>query len=367
MNDTPDSKLYQPGLKKSSLYSEIEPENRVQSPSTSPTGQESRGKSKRQTAKKRRWLIPLGVTLVLMGVGGFYIVSQRPDPSAFLTKQTVPVRNQNQTIRIEASGTVVPIATVNISPKNAGRLAALYVDQGTRVKAGQLIARMDDAYLQAELAQAKAELAQAVADYTKMRVGNRREAIARARSQVVSTQAKADLTQERVKRYRNLAAEGAVTKDDLDSKISDDRSAQASLQEAQQQFQEQATGSRVEDINASAQKVEAARAKVAQAKADQAVAESEFANQRSQARYDVENAFLSLQSQREQVAESQVGVDSAQEGLRLARLRLQAGVGTQTDVVQSQRDLTNAQSNLSQAIIGYNRALVQLQRSVTRL
>lgn len=86
-----------------------------------------------------------------------------------------------------------------------------------------------------------------------------------------------------------------------------------------------------------------------------------------QACYEVENAFLSLQSQREQVAESQVGVDSAQEGLRLARLRLQAGVGTQTDVVQSQRDLTNAQSNLSQAIIGYNRALVQLQRSVTRL
>jgi outer membrane protein TolC len=111
----------------------------------------------------------------------------------------------------------------------------------------------------------------------------------------------------------------------------------------------------------------ATNARVAQAKADQAVAESEFANQRSQARYDVENAFLSFQSQRDQVTESRVGVDSAQEGLRLARLRLQAGIGTQTDVVQSQRDLTTAQSNLSQAVIGYNRALVQLQRSVTRL
>jgi HlyD family secretion protein len=291
MNDIPDSKSYQPGLKTSSLYAETEPENRVQSPNNSPIGQDSRGKSKRQTAKKRSWLIPLGVMLALVGVGGFYIVSQRPDPTASLAKQTVSVLDQNQTIRIEASGTVVPIATVNISPKNAGRLAALYVDQGTRVKAGQLIARMDDAYLQAELAQAKAELAQAKADYTKTRVGNRREAIARAKAQVVS----------------------------------------------------------------------------AQAKADQAVAESEFANQRSEARYDVENAFLSLQSQREQVTESRVGVDSAQEGLRLARLRLQAGVGTQTDVVQSQRDLTTAQSNLSQAVIGYNRALVQLQRAVTKL
>jgi HlyD family secretion protein len=265
MSDIPDSKFYEPSLKTSSHYSEIEPENRVQSPSTSRTSQKSLGKSKRQTPKKRLWLIPLGVMLALVGAGGFYMVSQRPDPSASLAKQTVSVQEQTQTIRIEASGTVVPISTVNISPKNSGRLAALYVDQGTRVKAGQLIARMDDAYLQAELAQAKAELAQAKADYTKTRVGNRREAIARAKAQVVSAQAKADLTQERVKRYRTLAADGAVTRDDLDSRISDDRSAQASLQEAQQQFQEQSTGSRIEDINASAQKVEAARAKVTQA------------------------------------------------------------------------------------------------------
>jgi HlyD family secretion protein len=265
MNDTPDTKLDQPGMKISNLYSEAKAEKREQSPKASCAGQEALGKSKQRIVKKRSWLLLLVVTLALVGAGGFYIASQRPDPSASLAKQTVAVREQNQTIRIEASGTVVPIATVNISPKNAGRLAALYVDQGTRVKAGQLIARMDDAYLQAELAQAKAELAQAVADYTKTRVGNRREAIARARAQVVSAQAKADLTQERVKRYRNLANQGAVTQDDLDSKISDDRSAQASLQEAQQQLQEQATGSRIEDINASAQKVEAARAKVAQA------------------------------------------------------------------------------------------------------
>ncbi len=111
----------------------------------------------------------------------------------------------------------------------------------------------------------------------------------------------------------------------------------------------------------------AARAQVAQARADQAIAESEFANQRSQVRFDVENAFLTLQSQREQIAAARVGLNSAQEQLRLSRLRFQAGVGTQLEVVNSTRDLTQAESSLSQAVIGYNRALAQLQRSVSNL
>ncbi len=40
MNDIPDSKSYYPGLRTSSLYSEMELENRVQSLSTSLTDQE---------------------------------------------------------------------------------------------------------------------------------------------------------------------------------------------------------------------------------------------------------------------------------------------------------------------------------------
>ncbi|MBD2103358.1 TolC family protein [Leptolyngbya sp. FACHB-261] len=111
----------------------------------------------------------------------------------------------------------------------------------------------------------------------------------------------------------------------------------------------------------------ATQAQVAQARADEAIAESQFAEQRSQVRFDVENAFFSLQSRREQITAARVGVESAQEGLRLARLRFQAGVGTQLEVTNSQRDLTEAQSNLAQSVIGYNRALAQLQRSVNQL
>ncbi|NQZ64794.1 TolC family protein, partial [Crocosphaera sp.] len=57
--------------------------------------------------------------------------------------------------------------------------------------------------------------------------------------------------------------------------------------------------------------------------------------------------------------------ETREEALRLARLRFQAGVGTQTDVINAQRDLSQARGNFLQAIIQYNQSLNALQRSVS--
>jgi outer membrane protein TolC len=62
-----------------------------------------------------------------------------------------------------------------------------------------------------------------------------------------------------------------------------------------------------------------------------------------------------------------LGVEEATEALRLARLRFQAGVGTQLEVINQETDLTRAQNRLLNAIIGYNRALSALQRAVSNL
>jgi outer membrane protein TolC len=110
-----------------------------------------------------------------------------------------------------------------------------------------------------------------------------------------------------------------------------------------------------------------AKAQVDQAKADTAIGVSGFADQRDQIRLGVETAFFTIQSQRLQIDQSQVGLTSAQEQLRLARLRFDAGVGTQLDILNAQSKLTQAQSNLSSSVTGYNKAFAQLQRAVNRL
>src|SRR5512135_535102 len=51
---------------------------------------------------------------------------------------------------------------IDIATKYAGRLAALFADEGDMVKQGQVLARMDTADLEAELGRAQAQQQQAI-------------------------------------------------------------------------------------------------------------------------------------------------------------------------------------------------------------
>ncbi|WP_375475050.1 TolC family protein [uncultured Nostoc sp.] len=109
----------------------------------------------------------------------------------------------------------------------------------------------------------------------------------------------------------------------------------------------------------------AAKARADQSRANIAIAETQFATQRDQIRFDVEQYYAQLQSNLNNVQTSSVALNQAREALNLARLRFQAGVGTQTEVIDAENDLTRAEGNRVEAILDYNRALANLQRSVT--
>ncbi len=109
----------------------------------------------------------------------------------------------------------------------------------------------------------------------------------------------------------------------------------------------------------------AARARAAQSKSNIAIAETQFSEQKNQIRFQVEQAYSTQASNLENVQTANVALEQAKEALRLARLRFQAGVGTQTDVINALNDLTSSEGNRVKAILDYNRALTQLQRYVT--
>ncbi len=108
----------------------------------------------------------------------------------------------------------------------------------------------------------------------------------------------------------------------------------------------------------------AAKANAAQSKANIAIAEHQFASQRDQIRFNVEQYYFQLQSNLDNVQTATTALGQAQEALRIARLRFQAGVGTQTDVISAENDLTTAEGNRVSAILAYNLALANLQSSV---
>lgn len=109
----------------------------------------------------------------------------------------------------------------------------------------------------------------------------------------------------------------------------------------------------------------ATRAQTEQSKVNMAIAEKSFSTQRDRIRFEVEQFYAELQSNLKNVNTATTALEQAREALRLARLRFQAGVGTQTDVINSENDLTRAEGNRINAILDYNRALANLERAVT--
>lgn len=109
----------------------------------------------------------------------------------------------------------------------------------------------------------------------------------------------------------------------------------------------------------------AARASARQQEDNVAIAETQFAATKNQIRFQVEQAYATLESSFANIQTAQAAVEQAEESLRLARLRFQAGVGTQLDVTSAEADLTQAAGNRLAAIIAYNRALASLQRAVS--
>ncbi len=87
-----------------------------------------------------------------------------------------------------------------------------------------------------------------------------------------------------------------------------------------------------------------------------------FSSQRDQIRYEVEQSYYNLQAQIRNLITTSRQVLSTRESLRLARLRFQAGVGTQRNVVDSQRDTTTAEVDYSKAVTTYNTNVAQLRR-----
>ena len=88
----------------------------------------------------------------------------------------------------------------------------------------------------------------------------------------------------------------------------------------------------------------------------------DFATRRGEIRFEVEQSFFNLRDRQASIRTTAREVLSSQEALRLARLRFQAGVTTQREVVETQRDVTNAQVRYVSAIADYNVSVAKLRR-----
>jgi HlyD family secretion protein len=183
--------------------------------------------------------------------------------------------------------------SINVSPKTSGVLKRLFVQEGDRVQAGQLLAKMDDSNLQGQrlqsqgqlaeaeanlqkliagnrpqdIAQAQAELAEAAANLQKLIAGNRPQDIAQAQARLESALSSQRQTELIFRQNQQLYQEGAISQRDWATSRYQREGAEAQVREAQQALALQKIGSRPEDIRQAQALVEQKREALSLAKA----------------------------------------------------------------------------------------------------
>lgn len=129
---------------------------------------------------KRGVVWTVGVLLVLAGIG--YLLLRPSEPKYQF--ETVPVERGPIAARVTASGTLSAVTTVQVGSQVSGRIAEILVDFNAVVEKGQVMARIDPALLNAQVAQAKAKVANSEASVEKAGV-----AVADARRMLVRMEA----------------------------------------------------------------------------------------------------------------------------------------------------------------------------------
>ena len=131
-----------------------------------------------------KWLL----AALAVAAGGWFVYQQVSDRLLIPTVETTTVAlvtpTQAQQLLV-ATGYVVPQRKANVAPRTGGRLAKILVEDGTEVKAGQLIAVLEDQDYKAQLLQAQANYKSAEAKLLRAEVDARDAQRAYDREQVV--------------------------------------------------------------------------------------------------------------------------------------------------------------------------------------
>ena len=172
----------------------IEPSNRTADLSALKIRRDAR-------ADRGRWVLPGVATAIVVLLASLLVwgslsgVSLRA-PEVSVTRVALVTPTQASTV-LTASGYVVARSKAEISPKSVGRVAWLNLEEGQRVRKGELVARLESQELEAQRRQYAAAREQALAELVNART-ERQRAAQLLKEQVGSQQA-FDVADARVK------------------------------------------------------------------------------------------------------------------------------------------------------------------------
>jgi HlyD family secretion protein len=354
--------------------------------------------------RRRNTIIAISLAGILIIGTAYGVYTKVTAPAANAANiRWVPVRRGDVSETISATGTVQSPIQLNLSfPNgNGGRLTSLNVKIGDHVKAGQVLATLDDSVAKTQVANAEANLLSAQARLTQAEEGATPQAIAvqqaavdrakaaldgaetayadqqalfndrtQDRQQVINAQNQAEQAYNQLQsakagldaaKARLAAAEEGPSAADLNAAEMAVQTAQNQLNIAEQQLNQAETAYQSQQNNPSGQPVTQSEINtdqqaVYQAQQNLANAQKQLAD--LQALPDP-NAVAQAQAA---VAQAQAAVDQAQASYNTAEENLALATQNYNDRTQAQAALDQAKNNLAQAQASYNEAVAQLNQ-----
>lgn len=151
-----------------------------------------------------------------------------------------------------------------LASSRSGRLEKMHVAKGEQIQRDTIIFELENASEKHALDQAKGEMQSALAQLNDMKVGKRPEEIAMATAMLNQARAEAKNANVLLKRNEELAAKGAISKQDLDTLRAHARSSNEKVSELMHQVEVYQLPNREQQIEAQNARYEAAKAIVAQ-------------------------------------------------------------------------------------------------------
>lgn len=356
----------------------------------------------------------IGIAAIALVAGGYlYTKLGAAKPKAKTQYTLAFVSRGDVKTTVSATGTLMPWSTVDVKSKAGGRVDLLAVDVGSRVKAGDIIAKIDptDSLLTYNQAKASTDSAEAKkaqsAETYRLTVAQAGIAVQQARANLASAQAALVQTQARLETARTESTaqpsltsaaiqqakagydsalqaktkleatqtqDRAAAKAAYDQAIANDRNAQANLQRQQalldKGFVSQST------VDSAAANAGVTQATVASAKSKLDTLDNQQKAERDAALAAADQALAAyrssqanryvVQAKRNAVDENQGALSQARAAVETAQAQLDDAIAAQRNGAIRQFDITSSAANVASANAQLSNAKTTLDQTTVR-
>jgi HlyD family secretion protein len=158
-------------------------------------------------------LLIVSVAVVVLAGGGFYYYRMQHAAKGPVPV-TAAVTRGDVIAKVDATGTLAAVTTVQVGSQVSGTIKALHADYNSKVKKGQVVAELDPSLFQTQVEQARATLIKAQSDLDRSKV-------------------ELDDATVKAKRAQELYDQKLISRNDLDTALTTAKQDDAALKSSQ--------------------------------------------------------------------------------------------------------------------------------------